>query len=78
MISRSMMRARLFSTNKLHVELNQKYVAHNYAPYPIALERGQGIYVWDVEGNKYFDLIAGFGSVNQGHSHPKIIEALTT
>ena len=51
-------------TNKYHVELNQKYVAHNYGPYPIAIESGERIYVTDVEGNKYMDFISGFGSVN--------------
>ena len=51
-------------TNQYHVELNQKYVAHNYGPYPIAVASAERIYVTDVEGNKYMDFIAGFGSVN--------------
>jgi len=52
------------ASNEYHVWLNEKYVAHNYAPYPIAAEKGQGIYVWDIEGNKYMDCISGFGSTN--------------
>ena len=64
------------NTNEYHAWLHSKYVAHNYGPYPIAINKGQGIYVWDVEGNKYFDCISGFGSTNQGHTHPEIIKAL--
>uniref|UniRef100_A0A7N8X213 Ornithine aminotransferase n=1 Tax=Mastacembelus armatus TaxID=205130 RepID=A0A7N8X213_9TELE len=53
-----------------------KYGAHNYHPLPVALERGQGIYVWDVEGNRYYDFLSAYSAVNQGHCHPKIIAAL--
>jgi ornithine--oxo-acid transaminase len=53
-----------------------KYGAHNYAPLPVALAKGEGVYVWDVEGKKYFDFMSGYSSLNQGHRHPKIIQAL--
>lgn len=57
-----------------HVE--DKYGAHNYHPMPVAICRAEGIYVWDVEGNKYFDFLSAYSAVNQGHCHPKIIKAL--
>jgi len=53
-----------------------KYGAHNYHPLPVALCRGQGIYVWDVEGKKYFDFLSAYSAVNQGHCHPRIINTL--
>lgn len=53
-----------------------KFGAHNYHPLPVAIERGKGIYMWDVEGNKYFDYLSGYSAMNQGHCHPRIIEAL--
>ncbi|XP_036403177.1 ornithine aminotransferase, mitochondrial-like [Megalops cyprinoides] len=53
-----------------------KYGAHNYHPLPVALERGEGLYVWDVEGRRYFDFLSAYSAVNQGHCHPKIIAAL--
>lgn len=55
----------------------EKYGAHNYHPLPVALERGRGIYVWDVEGNRYYDFLSAYSAVNQGHCHPKIVAALT-
>uniref|UniRef100_A0A8C6UNR7 Ornithine aminotransferase n=1 Tax=Neogobius melanostomus TaxID=47308 RepID=A0A8C6UNR7_9GOBI len=55
----------------------EKYGAHNYHPLPVALERGEGIYVWDVEGNRYCDFLSAYSAVNQGHCHPKIVSALT-
>jgi len=66
------------TTNNYFVEQNLKYVAHNYKSLPVALTKGKGIFLWDVEGNKYYDFLCGYSSNNQGHSHPKIIEALTT
>uniref|UniRef100_A0A4W2GMU8 Ornithine aminotransferase n=1 Tax=Bos indicus x Bos taurus TaxID=30522 RepID=A0A4W2GMU8_BOBOX len=57
-------------------ERESKYGAHNYHPLPVALERGKGIYVWDVEGRKYFDFLSAYSAVNQGHCHPKIVDAL--
>ncbi|KAG9341851.1 hypothetical protein JZ751_018575 [Albula glossodonta] len=53
-----------------------RYGAHNYHPLPVALERGEGIHVWDVEGRRYFDFLSAYSAVNQGHCHPKIIAAL--
>ncbi|KAE8284156.1 Ornithine aminotransferase, mitochondrial [Larimichthys crocea] len=53
-----------------------KYGAHNYHPLPVALDRGEGIYVWDVEGNRYYDFLSAYSAVNQGHCHPKIVAAL--
>lgn len=50
--------------------------AHNYHPLPVVLERGEGVFVWDVEGNQYFDFLAAYSAVNQGHCHPKIVNAL--
>lgn len=58
------------------INLEDKYGAHNYHPLPVVLSRGEGIYVWDVEGNKYFDFLSAYSAVNQGHCHPKIIKAL--
>ncbi|KAH8370520.1 hypothetical protein KR093_003849 [Drosophila rubida] len=55
----------------------QKYGAHNYHPLPVALSRGEGVHVWDVEGKRYFDYLSAYSAVNQGHCHPKIIKALT-
>ncbi len=58
------------------IDLEDRYGAHNYHPLPVVLERGEGVYVWDVEGKKYFDFLSAYSAVNQGHCHPKIIEAL--
>ncbi len=55
----------------------EKYGAHNYHPLPVVLERGDGVYVWDVEGKKYFDFLSAYSAVNQGHCHPAIIDAMT-
>ena len=59
------------------IELENKYGAHNYHPIPVVIERGHGIYVWDTDGKKYFDFLSAYSAVNQGHCHPKIINALT-
>jgi len=53
-----------------------KFGAHNYAPIPVALSRGEGVFVWDVEGRRYFDFLSGYSSLNQGHRHPRIIKVL--
>ena len=58
------------------MELENKYGAHNYHPLPVVLERGEGVFVWDVEGKKYFDFLSAYSAVNQGHCHPKIIDTL--
>lgn len=59
------------------IELENNFGAHNYHPLPVVLERGEGVYVWDVNGKKYFDFLAAYSAVNQGHCHPRIINALT-
>jgi ornithine--oxo-acid transaminase len=58
------------------IELEEKHGAHNYHPLPVVLERGEGVFLWDVEGKRYYDFLAAYSAVNQGHSHPKITEAL--
>ncbi len=55
----------------------EKYGAHNYHPLPVVLERGEGVFVWDVDGKKYYDFLSAYSAVNQGHCHPKIVKALT-
>ena len=59
------------------IEREEKFSAHNYHPLPVVLKRGEGVYLWDVEGKKYFDFLSAYSAVNQGHCHPKIIGALT-
>ena len=63
-------------TSKLAMELENKYGAHNYHPLPVVLSKGEGAFVWDVEGKKYFDFLSAYSAVNQGHCHPKIVDAL--
>ena len=58
------------------INLEEKHGAHNYHPLPVVLERGEGVFVWDVEGKKYYDFLSAYSAVNQGHSHPKIVDAL--
>ena len=64
------------SSTQYFLELEEKYGAHNYHPLPVALTKGEGVFVWDVEGKKYFDFLSGYSALNQGHCHPKIIAAL--
>ncbi|MGC8750745.1 ornithine--oxo-acid transaminase [Hydrotalea sp.] len=59
------------------IDLEEKYGAHNYHPLPVVLEKGEGVFVYDVEGKRYFDFLSGYSAVNQGHCHPKIIESLS-
>ena len=61
---------------KAHIELNEKYGAHNYLPLPVVLEKGEGVWVWDVEGRRYLDMLSSYSALNQGHRHPKILKAL--
>ncbi len=63
-------------TSQDYIKLEEKYGAHNYHPLPVVLSRGEGVYVWDVEGKKYFDFLSAYSAVNQGHCHPKIVQAL--
>ncbi len=58
------------------IDLENKYGAHNYHPLPVVLNRGEGVYVWDVEGKKYYDFLSAYSAVNQGHCHPKIVNAM--
>lgn len=63
-------------TSQQAIELENKYGAHNYHPLPVVLSKGEGVYVWDVEGKKYYDFLSAYSAVNQGHCHPKIVNAL--
>ncbi|MDG4654520.1 ornithine--oxo-acid transaminase [Chryseobacterium arthrosphaerae] len=58
------------------IDLEDKHGAHNYHPLPVVLDRGEGVFVWDVEGKRYYDFLSAYSAVNQGHSHPKIVGAL--
>ena len=58
------------------IDLENEHGAHNYHPLPVVLEKGEGVYVWDVEGKRYYDFLSAYSAVNQGHSHPKILQAL--
>ncbi len=64
-------------TSKMAMELEDKYGAHNYHPLPVVLSKGKGAKVWDAEGKEYFDFLSAYSAVNQGHCHPKIVDALT-
>lgn len=64
-------------SSKQYIQLEDRYGAHNYHPIPVVLSRGEGVYVWDVEGNQYYDFLSAYSAVNQGHCHPRIIQALT-
>ena len=64
------------STSQGIINLENKYGAHNYHPLPVVLSKGKGVYVWDVEGKKYYDFLSAYSAVNQGHCHPKIVGAM--
>ena len=64
-------------TSKEAIELEEKYGAHNYHPLPVVLSRGEGVHVWDAEGKQYYDFLSAYSAVNQGHCHPKIVDAMT-
>ena len=69
----------IFQTSKksaAYIDLENQFGAHNYFPLPVVLERGEGVYLWDVEGKRYYDFLSGYSAVNQGHCHPKIIQSL--
>jgi ornithine--oxo-acid transaminase len=65
----------LSDKTKYYLDLEEQYSAHNYHPLPVVLQKGEGVYVWDVEGKRYYDFLSGYSAVNQGHCHPKIIAA---
>ena len=58
-----------------YLDLEEKYGAHNYHPLPVVLDRGEGVFVWDVDGKRYYDFLSGYSAVNQGHCHPKIVQS---
>ena len=64
------------TTSNQAIELEEKYGAHNYHPLPVVLARGEGVFLWDVEGKRYFDFLSAYSAVNQGHCHPRIKNAL--
>jgi ornithine--oxo-acid transaminase len=64
------------TSSRQAIELEDKYGAHNYHPLPVVLAKGEGPFMWDVEGNRYYDFLAAYSAVNQGHCHPKIVDAL--
>lgn len=64
------------ANSQKYIDREEKYGAHNYHPLPVVLERGEGVYVWDVDGKKYYDFLSAYSAVNQGHCHPKIIGAM--
>ncbi len=66
----------LMASSRKAIELEHKYGAHNYHPLPVVLARGEGVFLWDPEGNQYYDFLAAYSAVNQGHCHPDIIDAL--
>ncbi len=63
-------------TSQEYMDREDRFGAHNYHPLPVVLERGEGVFVWDVEGRRYYDFLAAYSAVNQGHCHPKIVKAL--
>lgn len=63
--------------SQYYIDLENRHGAHNYHPLPVVIDKGEGVYVWDVEGKKYYDFLSAYSAVNQGHSHPKIVQAMT-
>ncbi|KCV68927.1 ornithine aminotransferase, mitochondrial [Fonticula alba] len=84
-VARQATRVRAFSSqaaavspaSQKYIDLEDRYGAHNYSPLPVVLSRGEGVYMWDVDGKKYYDFLAAYSAVNQGHCHPRILEAMT-
>ena len=73
--SKNMTESKTLSSDDL-MKLENEYGAHNYHPLPVVLSKGDGVYVWDVEGKKYYDFLSAYSAVNQGHCHPRIVGAL--
>ncbi|MFT6873696.1 MAG: ornithine--oxo-acid transaminase, partial [Roseivirga sp.] len=65
----------LIQSSQDAIALENQHGAHNYHPLPVVLARGEGVYLWDVEGKKYFDFLSAYSAVNQGHCHPRIVGA---
>lgn len=59
-----------------YIDREHQFGAHNYAPVPVVLDRGEGVFLWDTDGKRYFDFLSAYSAVNQGHCHPKIVDAL--
>src|SRR6187455_265989 len=68
--------AGLSANTQQYIDLEEKYGAHNYHPLPVVLSRGEGVFLWDVDGKRYYDFLSGYSAVNQGHCHPKIVSAM--
>lgn len=68
--------AETLKNSQYFIDLEDKYGAHNYHPLPVVLDKGEGVFVWDVEGKRYYDFLSAYSAVNQGHSHPRIVDAL--
>lgn len=66
----------VISSQKAYIELENKFGALNYAPLPVVLERGEGIFLWDTDGEKYYDFLSAYSAVNQGHCHPRLVKAM--
>lgn len=71
------MQVEKITSSQQAIEMEDKHGAHNYHPLPVVLSKGEGVHVWDVEGKKYYDFLSAYSAVNQGHCHPKIVEAMT-
>jgi ornithine--oxo-acid transaminase len=67
----------IFMTSDDYIRREERYGAHNYHPLPVVLERGEGVFVWDVENKRYFDFLSAYSAVNQGHCHPRLVKAAT-
>src|SRR5690348_3027421 len=67
----------LSDKTQYYLHLEEAYGAHNYHPLPVVLSKGKDVFVWDVDGKKYYDFLSGYSAVNQGHCHPRIINVLT-
>ncbi|QCX53335.1 ornithine--oxo-acid transaminase [Elizabethkingia sp. JS20170427COW] len=70
------MSSTLIHSSEYFIDLEHHHGAHNYHPLPVVLSKGEGVYVWDVEGKRYYDFLSAYSAVNQGHSHPKIVQAM--
>ena len=64
--------------SKAFMDLEDQYGAHNYHPLPVVLTKGEGVFLWDVDGKRYYDFLSAYSAVNQGHCHPRILQALKT
>lgn len=67
----------LSERTQYYLQLEEDFGAHNYHPLPVVLEKGEGVFLWDVDGKKYYDFLSGYSAINQGHCHPRIVKALT-